>query len=142
MASVADVPHLVSVLARCFAVTGGLDPSPNLVQRMAHATHGILLGLDKVTDWCSVCCGPEPISGLMMSPSMLVLELVLFETRRLTCWMLKSIREAPSISRDRSRYWGVFRSMLRAYANGCFCPGEPPTTGDKACGLLASADTA
>lgn len=50
MVSLADVPHLVSALAKCFAVTGGLEPSATVVQRLAHATHGILLGLDEVSD--------------------------------------------------------------------------------------------
>lgn len=64
MVSLADVPHLVSALGKCFAATGGLEPSVTVVQRLAHATHGILLGLDEVTDRFHVCWTTSQIRPL------------------------------------------------------------------------------
>ena len=62
MVSLVDAPHLVSALARCFAVNGGLEPSVNVVQRLAYAAYGILLGLDEVTDRFQGYCGTAQIS--------------------------------------------------------------------------------
>ena len=50
MATVADVPHLVAALAKCLAVTGGLQPSAQVVYRLTTVAHDVLLGLDEVHD--------------------------------------------------------------------------------------------
>lgn len=48
MGTVVDVPHLVAALAKCLAVTGGLQPSAAVVQRLTNLGHDILLGLYEV----------------------------------------------------------------------------------------------
>lgn len=50
MATVADVPHLVAALAKCLAVTGGLQHSAQAIQRLSGVAYDILLGLDEVND--------------------------------------------------------------------------------------------
>ena len=59
MATVADVPHLVAALAKCLAVTDGLQHSAQAIHRMTSVAHDILLGLHEVNDLspenCSSC---------------------------------------------------------------------------------------